>query len=82
MCSYIMCDIIISFKLIRNVLSVVGLLWVVVVSMRLLTTLAGWFCAFYLAPWGITRINLKKYGPWAGKDKVPLFNRAISRLYF
>ena len=25
------------------------------------------FCAFFLAPMGISRTNLKKYGKWAGQ---------------
>ena len=42
---------------------VVGVLW-----LRALKALCCWlkFCAFFLAPFGISRINLKKYGSWAG----------------
>ena len=50
----------------RNVAAVVGSLYVVRLVWSQLWQLLGGFCAFFLAPWGISRINLKKYGPWAG----------------
>ena len=50
----------------RNVAAVIGVCWLALTVWRQIKILAGWFCAFFLAPWGISRINLKKYGPWAG----------------
>ena len=54
----------------RNVSAVIGALCV----LRLLLS-EGWsmlsgFSAFFLAPMGISRTNLKKYGKWAGQWKV------------
>ena len=46
--------------------AVVGVLWLSWWLLKALKALAGDFCAFFLAPWGISRINLKKYGSWAG----------------
>jgi hypothetical protein len=48
------------------VVAVVGVLWLSWLTLRALKALAGDFCAFFLAPLGISRINLKKYGSWAG----------------
>jgi 17beta-estradiol 17-dehydrogenase / very-long-chain 3-oxoacyl-CoA reductase len=56
----------------RNVVSVVGVLWLSWLTLRALKALAGDFCAFFLAPLGISRINLKKYGSWAGILKSPV----------
>jgi len=54
-----------QFCFYRNVAAVVGSLYLVRLVWSLLWQLLGGFCAFFLAPWGISRINLKKYGPWA-----------------
>ena len=51
----------------RNVAAVVGVLYLLKVFLRELWTLGGGFCAFFLAPWGISRTNLRKYGEWAGQ---------------
>ena len=51
----------------RDVASVVGVLWLSLLTLRVLKTLAGDFCAFFLALLGISRMNLKKYGSWAGR---------------
>jgi 17beta-estradiol 17-dehydrogenase / very-long-chain 3-oxoacyl-CoA reductase len=48
------------------VVGVVGVLWLSWLTLRVLKALAGDFYAFLLAPLGISRINLKKYGSWAG----------------
>ena len=53
-------------NLLRNVAAVVGVCWFVCLVWRQLKVLGGWFRAYLLAPWGIARINLKEYGPWAG----------------
>ena len=50
----------------RDIASVVGVLWLSWLTLRVLKALAGDFCAFFLAPLGISRIILKKYGSWAG----------------
>jgi 17beta-estradiol 17-dehydrogenase / very-long-chain 3-oxoacyl-CoA reductase len=47
--------------------AVVGVMWLSWLTLRVLKALAGDFCAFLLAPLGISRINLKKYGSWAGR---------------
>ena len=46
--------------------AVVGVLWLSWWLLKALKALAGDFCAFFLAPWGTSRINIKKYGSWAG----------------
>ena len=46
--------------------AVVGIVLVLRLLLKHMCQLLGGFCAFFLAPWGISRINLKKYGPWAG----------------
>ena len=50
----------------RNIAAVLGSLYILRLLWCQLWQLLGGFCAFFLAPWGISRINLKKYGPWAG----------------
>ena len=50
----------------RNIAAVVGIVLVLRLLLKQVWQLLGGFCAFFLAPWGISRINLKKYGPWAG----------------
>jgi 17beta-estradiol 17-dehydrogenase / very-long-chain 3-oxoacyl-CoA reductase len=54
-----------------------GLSWLTV---RALKALAGDFCAFFLAPLGILRIILKKYGSWAGSHiKISRVSQQIVR---
>ncbi len=50
----------------RNAAAVLGTLYVLRVILRFLWGLGGGLCAYVLAPLGISRINLRKYGPWAG----------------
>ena len=50
----------------RNIVAVVGTLWLVWLLLKAVKAVAGDLCAYFLAPWGISRINLKKYGKWAG----------------
>ena len=57
-----------SHSLCRNSTAVVGIVLVLRLLLKQLWQLLGGFCAFFLAPWGISRINLKKYGPWAGRQ--------------
>ena len=49
----------------RNIAAVLGAAYLLYVSINLLSYLASGFNAYILAPCGITRINLKKYGSWA-----------------
>jgi hypothetical protein len=60
------CNHITHVTLYRNIAAVVGVCWFACLVWRQLKVVAGWFRAYFLAPWGIARINLKKYGPWAG----------------
>ena len=53
----------------KNVVAVVGVFWLSWLTLKALKALAGDFCAFFLAPLGISRINLKKYGSWAGANQ-------------
>ena len=46
--------------------AVIGVLWLSWLTLKILKAFAGDFCAFFLAPLGISRMNLKKYGSWAG----------------
>ena len=47
-------------------ITVVGVFWLSWLTLKVLKAFIGDFCAFFLAPLGISRINLKKYGSWAG----------------
>ena len=51
----------------RNIAAVVGTLYLLRKIISLMRTLWGIEKAYFLAPWGIFRTNLKKYGPWAGE---------------
>ena len=61
----------------RDIASVVGVLWLSWLTLRVLKALAGDFCAFFLAPWGVSRIDLKKYGSWAGTYAYGTVNIAV-----
>lgn len=58
-----------KFSVYRNILSVLGAAYVLNVLLRTILSLSGDFCAYFLAPCGISRINLRKYGSWASKTK-------------
>ena len=45
----------------------VGVLWLSWTALKILKFFAVEFHAFVLAPWGLFRTNLKKYGEWAGE---------------
>ena len=51
----------------RNAAAVIGILWLSWTALKILKFFAVEFHAFVLAPWGIFRTNLKKYGEWAGE---------------
>ena len=55
------------YILTRNAAAVVGIVWLSWVSLKILKFFVEGFHAFVLAPWGILRTNLKKYGQWAGE---------------
>ena len=50
----------------RNVAAIFGAGILLKWMLKHVWQLSGGFCAFFLAPWGVSRTNLKKYGPWAG----------------
>lgn len=52
-------------------MTVVGVLYLTVLLVKELCALAVAFRAFFLAPRGISRINITKYGSWAGKT-IPM----------
>lgn len=54
------------FCLCRNIAALVGAGWILKVAIKELYRLAGGFRAYFLAPWGIVRVDLKAYGTWAG----------------
>ena len=62
------CHVMLIYNLYRNVAAVVGVLWLAWLSIQAIKALLGDFHAFVLAPLGILRPNLKKYGSWAGKS--------------
>lgn len=51
----------------RNVAAVVGATFLLKIAVKELFTLASGFRAFFLAPWGVSRTNLRKYGSWASE---------------
>ena len=57
------------FCVYRNVAAVIGTAYVLHFLLKRLWSLCGGFCAYFLAPWGIARINIKKYGSWAGRGR-------------
>ena len=60
-------DLILSerFNLYRNFAAVLGTLWLSRFLFTELQSLGSGFLAYFLAPWGIYKTNLKKYGQWA-----------------
>ena len=52
----------------RNVAAIFGAGVLLKWMLKQVWQLSGGFCAYFLAPWGISQINLKKYGPWAGEQ--------------
>ena len=66
----------------RNVAAVIGVLYVLRVLLN-----GGWlmlsnFCAYFLAPLGILRTDLKKYGKWAGKKDVKCIGVSLSESHY
>ena len=60
-------------KLYRNAAAVVGDLWLSWITLKVVKYFVEEFHAFVLAPWGIFRTNLKKYGQWAGETVTFLY---------
>ena len=54
----------------RSIFTYLGAAYVLKVLATFLWSAAGGFCTYFLAPWGISSINLKKYGSWASKCDV------------
>ena len=57
------------FSFVRNVAAFVGTAFLLKMFIGDLLSLLNTFRAFFLAPWGISRLNLKKYGNWASESK-------------
>ena len=58
---------------VRTVAAVIGCLALLRFSLRFLSNACKWLRAYFLAPWGIGRTDLKRYGPWAGEWIVSLY---------
>ena len=56
-----------KFAVYRNILAVFGAAYVLRKLARTLWWLGGGFRAYFLAPAGISRINLKQHGSWASE---------------
>ena len=56
-----------QFSFFRSIATVVGTTYIVNVLLQRLWGLGSVFCAYFLAPYGLSRLNLKKYGSWASK---------------
>ena len=54
-------------SLFHTVAAVIGMVWLLKVVLGELLALLNTFRAYFLAPWGISRMNLKKYGSWASE---------------
>jgi len=54
-----------QWRILRDAVAIFGAGFLLKWILKQAWQLSGGFCAFFLAPWGISRINLKKYGPWA-----------------
>ena len=66
-----------KFSMYRNVLSVLGAAYLLKVMIGNAWSLAGGFCAHFLAPWGISRIDIRKYGSWASTLLIIVLYRCI-----
>ena len=51
----------------RDIAAIVGVAYLSKYAIRSLLSLWSGFRAYYLAPWGIFRTNLKRHGEWAGE---------------
>ena len=56
----------------------VGVLWLSWTALKLLKFFAVEFHAFVLAPWGMFRTNLNKYGEWAGEPILKYISVVLS----
>ena len=54
-------------SLFRSVAAVIGAAWLLKVVLGELLALLNTFRAYFLAPWGISRMNFRKYGSWASE---------------
>ena len=55
------------FSFYRNIATVVGTAYIVYILLQRLWGLGSVFRAYVLAPYGVSRLNLKKYGSWASE---------------
>ena len=62
-------DVLLSeqYSLYRNVAAVIGAGYLLKIVSGHLWGLVSDFRAYWLAPWGISRVDLKKYGNWASE---------------
>ena len=62
-------DVLLSeeYSLYRNIAAVVGAGYLLKIVSGHLWGLVSDFRAYWLAPWGISRVNLRKYGNWASE---------------
>ena len=64
----------------RNAAAVVGTLVIGRLILRELGALWSGFRAFFLAPMGLGRTNLRKYGSWAGQHALNVVLTSLSFL--
>ena len=58
-------------SLFHSVAAVIGMAWLLKVVLGELLALLNTFRAYFLTRWGISRMNLKKYGNWASELITP-----------
>ena len=66
------------YSILRTVAAVIGCLVLLRFSLRFLSNACKWLHAYFLAPWGMGRTDLKRYGPWASEFTVLLSNDCIN----
>ena len=64
----------------RNVAAVIGILYITCLLIHLLCDILSFFRAYILAPMGIGRTNLLKYGSWAGMCIVIILYHCFIRI--
>ena len=55
------------FCVYRNIIALIGIAWVARCTLKTLLSLCRVLRTYYLAPWGISRVNLRKHGEWASE---------------
>ena len=62
----------------RKVVAVVGAGYLATIVLRELCVLASGFRALFLSRWGLFRVDLKKYGSWAGERASAIHYTVLS----